>query len=72
MGGESVMHSRKLAVMRELEDADLSLRRAREKLQRLGLGADTGGLDQIRQRLERETVRCREVMKLDRQLRRIG
>lgn len=63
MMGDSVLHSRKLAVMRDLEDAELSLQRAAGKM--ADLGHPVGGLGHVRERVERERERCRGVLGLD-------
>ena len=55
MSEESVLRSRRLAVLRDLEDAELALSRAAGKM--ADLGCPTGSVHHVRERVGRERER---------------
>lgn len=69
---DRVLHSRKLAAFRELEDADRALQRARAKFADLGLALTAENIERRRVELQGESVIARGALGLDDQLRRVS
>ncbi|MBO6937559.1 MAG: hypothetical protein JJ863_21480 [Deltaproteobacteria bacterium] len=63
MSEERVLRSRKLAAIRDIEDAEVLLRRAAGKM--ADLGHPVGGLGHATERVERERERCQRLLGID-------